>query len=110
MYRLRKICDRETLVVSIFIELVGEAKKEQYRVSTTEDRSTASLVCLELHTEGKTADQNTGHVKHPNDVSVCTYTGHAVLQTLIRCHFSPASTTGQRELCCPDTSLQALKA
>jgi len=36
------------------------------------------------------------HVKHPNDVSICTYTGHAVLQTLIRCHFSPAMSTGQR--------------
>jgi len=36
------------------------------------------------------------YVKHPNDVSVCTYTGHAVLQTLIRCHFSPATGTGQR--------------
>ncbi len=25
-----------------------------------------------------------------------TYRGHAVLQTLIRCHFSPAETTGGR--------------
>ncbi|THH13014.1 hypothetical protein EW146_g7163 [Bondarzewia mesenterica] len=31
---------------------------------------------------------------HPKDCSVMTYRGHAVLQTLIRCHFSPAETTG----------------
>ncbi|XP_025158847.1 DDB1- and CUL4-associated factor 11 isoform X2 [Harpegnathos saltator] len=30
------------------------------------------------------------------DTSVMTYRGHSVLQTLIRCHFSPADTTGQR--------------
>lgn len=30
------------------------------------------------------------------DTSVMTYRGHSVLQTLIRCHFSPAATTGQR--------------
>lgn len=30
------------------------------------------------------------------DTSLMTYTGHSVLQTLIRCHFSPAATTGQR--------------
>ncbi|KAH8099280.1 WD40 repeat-like protein [Cristinia sonorae] len=31
---------------------------------------------------------------HPKDCSVMQYTGHAVLRTLIRCHFSPAETTG----------------
>jgi WD repeat-containing protein 23 len=31
-----------------------------------------------------------------NDASIMTYRGHSVLQTLIRCHFSPAHTTGQR--------------
>ncbi|KAA1467844.1 WD40 repeat-like protein [Dentipellis sp. KUC8613] len=31
---------------------------------------------------------------HPKDCSVMTYRGHSVLQTLIRCHFSPAETTG----------------
>ncbi|CAG8690130.1 8053_t:CDS:10, partial [Funneliformis caledonium] len=36
--------------------------------------------------------------KHPQDVSVMTYRGHSVLKTLIRCHFSPSSTTGQRFL------------
>eukprot|EP00092_Neocalanus_flemingeri_P036301 GFUD01039523.1.p1 GENE.GFUD01039523.1~~GFUD01039523.1.p1 ORF type:complete len:551 (+),score=151.78 GFUD01039523.1:103-1755(+) len=30
------------------------------------------------------------------DTSVMTYTGHTVLQTLIRCHFSPQFSTGQR--------------
>ncbi|KAF8265761.1 WD40-repeat-containing domain protein [Lactarius quietus] len=34
------------------------------------------------------------HLAHPLDCSVMTYRGHAVLQTLIRCHFSPAETTG----------------
>eukprot|EP00958_Prasinococcus_capsulatus_P011227 scaffold1108_cov387-Prasinococcus_capsulatus_cf.AAC.3 len=33
---------------------------------------------------------------HPGDVSVQTYMGHKVTQTLIRCHFSPAFSTGQR--------------
>ncbi|GJE85863.1 WD40 repeat-like protein [Phanerochaete sordida] len=33
---------------------------------------------------------------HPNDCSVMQYTGHEVLRTLIRCHFSPADTTGQQ--------------
>ena len=36
--------------------------------------------------------------KHPNDCSVATYTGHRVLKTLIRCHFSPPSSTGQQYL------------
>ncbi|XP_017753181.1 PREDICTED: DDB1- and CUL4-associated factor 11 isoform X2 [Eufriesea mexicana] len=30
------------------------------------------------------------------DTSIMTYRGHSVLQTLIRCHFSPSSNTGQR--------------
>ncbi|OBZ68544.1 LEC14B protein [Grifola frondosa] len=34
--------------------------------------------------------------KHPQDCSVMQYTGHDVLRTLIRCHFSPAETTGQQ--------------
>ncbi|EAU92285.2 WD-repeat-containing protein [Coprinopsis cinerea okayama7 len=34
--------------------------------------------------------------RHPMDCSVMTYTGHSVLRTLIRCHFSPAETTGQQ--------------
>lgn len=33
---------------------------------------------------------------HPEDCSVMTYRGHAVLKTLIRCHFSPQETTGQK--------------
>ncbi|EKM61354.1 uncharacterized protein PHACADRAFT_247904 [Phanerochaete carnosa HHB-10118-sp] len=33
---------------------------------------------------------------HPMDCSVMQYTGHEVLRTLIRCHFSPAETTGQQ--------------
>ncbi|KAI0003806.1 WD40-repeat-containing domain protein [Russula compacta] len=36
------------------------------------------------------------HLAHPLDCSIMTYRGHAVLQTLIRCHFSPAETTGGR--------------
>jgi len=34
--------------------------------------------------------------KHPHDMSVMTFTGHTVLSTLIRCHFSPAEQNGQR--------------
>ncbi|KAF7965182.1 hypothetical protein HWV62_45254 [Athelia sp. TMB] len=35
---------------------------------------------------------------HPKDCSVMTYRGHQVLQTLIRCHFSPGDTTGGQYL------------
>ncbi|ESK84092.1 wd repeat protein [Moniliophthora roreri MCA 2997] len=35
---------------------------------------------------------------HPQDCSVMTYRGHQVLMTLIRCHFSPAETTGGQYL------------
>ncbi|XP_020586824.1 LEC14B homolog [Phalaenopsis equestris] len=34
--------------------------------------------------------------RHPRDQSVATYRGHAVLCTLIRCHFSPVHNTGQK--------------
>lgn len=34
--------------------------------------------------------------KHPKDQSLTTYRGHSVLRTLIRCHFSPAYSTGQK--------------
>ena len=34
--------------------------------------------------------------KHPHDCSVMTYRGHVVLNTLIRCYFSPQPNTGQR--------------
>ncbi|PCH02162.1 hypothetical protein PENOC_044640 [Penicillium occitanis (nom. inval.)] len=33
---------------------------------------------------------------HPYDCSVVTYRGHKVLRTLIRCHFSPPSSTNSR--------------
>ncbi|KAH9460564.1 hypothetical protein MJO28_003754 [Puccinia striiformis f. sp. tritici] len=36
------------------------------------------------------------YLKHPQDSSVMTYRGHSVLNTLIRVHFSPPNTTGQR--------------
>jgi WD repeat-containing protein 23 len=36
----------------------------------------------------------TRRLSHPKDCSVMTYRGHAVLRTLIRCHFSPMETTG----------------
>ncbi|KAF9074947.1 WD40-repeat-containing domain protein [Rhodocollybia butyracea] len=35
---------------------------------------------------------------HPLDCSVMTYRGHSVLMTLIRCHFSPETTTGGQYL------------
>jgi WD repeat-containing protein 23 len=34
--------------------------------------------------------------RHPNDNSLVTYRGHSVLQTLIRCHFSPPGSTNSR--------------
>ncbi|CUS13093.1 unnamed protein product [Tuber aestivum] len=34
--------------------------------------------------------------KHPYDCSLVTYRGHSVLKTLIRCHFSPPTSTGSR--------------
>jgi len=34
--------------------------------------------------------------KHPADCSVKEFKGHSILNTLIRCDFSPAETTGQR--------------
>ncbi|XP_059485876.1 DDB1- and CUL4-associated factor 11 [Neocloeon triangulifer] len=34
--------------------------------------------------------------KLEGDTSIMTYRGHSVLQTLVRCRFSPAATTGQR--------------
>jgi WD repeat-containing protein 23 len=33
---------------------------------------------------------------HPHDSSIMTYRGHKVLETLIRCYFSPMETTNQR--------------
>ncbi len=36
------------------------------------------------------------HRTSPHDTSVMTYTGHRIVQTLIRCYFSPRETTGQR--------------
>ncbi|XP_024522032.1 LEC14B protein [Selaginella moellendorffii] len=35
-------------------------------------------------------------VAHPGDESLMTYKGHEVLQTLIRCYFSPRISTGQK--------------
>ncbi|OAV89280.1 hypothetical protein PTTG_09743 [Puccinia triticina 1-1 BBBD Race 1] len=35
-------------------------------------------------------------LQHPQDSSIVTYRGHSVLNTLIRVHFSPPNTTGQR--------------
>jgi len=37
-------------------------------------------------------------VRHPHDTSIASFTGHKVLQTLIRCYFSPLKSTGQRYL------------
>lgn len=35
-------------------------------------------------------------VTHPNDMSVMTYRGHMVMETLIRCYFSPLHSTAQK--------------
>ncbi|KAL5782413.1 hypothetical protein ACOSP7_007442 [Xanthoceras sorbifolium] len=39
---------------------------------------------------------HTRTLKHPCDQSLATYSGHSVLQTLIRCYFSPEYSTGQK--------------
>jgi WD repeat-containing protein 23 len=36
------------------------------------------------------------YAPHPHDCSVVTFRGHRVLKTLIRCHFSPPSSTNSR--------------
>ena len=36
------------------------------------------------------------HTPHPHDCSLVTFRGHGVLQTLIRCHFSPPGSTDGR--------------
>ncbi|KAH8703702.1 WD40-repeat-containing domain protein [Talaromyces proteolyticus] len=36
------------------------------------------------------------YTPHPHDCSVVTFRGHRVLKTLIRCHFSPPSSTNSR--------------
>ncbi|KAK1003335.1 hypothetical protein LTR54_007849 [Friedmanniomyces endolithicus] len=36
------------------------------------------------------------HRPHPHDCSLVTFRGHRVLKTLIRCHFSPPTSTDQR--------------
>ncbi|CAI5730207.1 unnamed protein product [Hyaloperonospora brassicae] len=35
-------------------------------------------------------------IEHPNDTSVMTYRGHMVVETLIRCYFSPLHSTAQK--------------
>uniref|UniRef100_A0AAV1VPF2 Uncharacterized protein n=1 Tax=Peronospora matthiolae TaxID=2874970 RepID=A0AAV1VPF2_9STRA len=35
-------------------------------------------------------------IEHPNDKSVMTYRGHMVVETLIRCYFSPLHSTAQK--------------
>lgn len=42
-----------------------------------------------------TYDQ-TEYQPHPHDCSLVTYSGHRVLKTLIRCHFSPPGSTNSR--------------
>jgi hypothetical protein len=40
--------------------------------------------------------QSSKRIKLAGDTSIMTYTGHSVLQTLVRCRFSPAYSTGIR--------------
>lgn len=35
-------------------------------------------------------------LRHPGDMSLTTYRGHSVMFTLVRCYFSPVSSTGQK--------------
>ncbi|RLN65126.1 hypothetical protein BBP00_00003026 [Phytophthora kernoviae] len=40
--------------------------------------------------------RNKRPVEHPDDTSVMTYRGHMVIETLIRCYFSPLHSTAQK--------------
>ncbi|TDH68172.1 hypothetical protein CCR75_003229 [Bremia lactucae] len=40
--------------------------------------------------------RNIKPVEHPNDRSIMTYRGHVVIETLIRCYFSPLHSTAQK--------------
>lgn len=42
------------------------------------------------------AYDETEYQPHPHDCSLVTYSGHSVLKTLIRCHFSPPGSTNSR--------------
>ncbi|KAJ6611484.1 WD40-repeat-containing domain protein [Mycena sp. CBHHK59/15] len=63
-------------------------------------RSNQELEAVERDFYGTNYDYRYPHYpkprypSHPKDCSVMVYHGHAVLRTLIRCHFSPAETTG----------------
>ncbi|TEA11979.1 LEC14B protein [Colletotrichum sidae] len=54
------------------------------------------------HTGGSDFDYRWGNFRdedwfpHPNDNSLVTFRGHRVMRTLIRCHFSPPSSTNSR--------------
>ena len=51
-------------------------------------------LCLIINASRSAHYPTPRHKAHPLDTSVMTYKGHAVLRTLIRCHFSPAESTG----------------
>lgn len=57
---------------------------------------TVSRVRLRLTTDRNGRYRVPEQLSHPRDCSVMTYRGHSVLRTLIRCHFSPVESTGQR--------------
>ncbi|RUP46289.1 hypothetical protein BC936DRAFT_147120 [Jimgerdemannia flammicorona] len=64
-------------------------------------RRLASSPCSEpghLTKQNRTSNYPGDAPAHPNDCSVMTYRGHNVVRTLIRCHFSPQHSTGQRYL------------
>lgn len=93
-----------------FISSKGDGR---YVLSNGKDQTTKlwdirKLVSAEKWEASKRIDLQTGFdyrhqefpgqaaQKHPNDRSVMTYTGHAILKTLIRCGFSPLATTDQQ--------------
>ncbi|KAJ6541801.1 WD40-repeat-containing domain protein [Mycena capillaripes] len=63
-------------------------------------RTNQDLEAVQNHDYGTNYDYRYPHYPrprypaHPKDCSVMSYHGHSVLRTLIRCHFSPAETTG----------------
>jgi len=83
------------------IYLVSNAKDQTAKlwdIRTMSDPSSAppSQRRLMWDYRGMNYPGNPATDKHPHDASVITFRGHSVLRTLIRCRFSPASTTGQR--------------
>jgi len=70
------------------LRMIKDANFSQGRASTFEYNSYQMF--------GNRQFENLQRRHHKDDQSIMTYSGHKVLQTLIRCRFSPIESTGQR--------------